>query len=330
MVIARNSSFTYKGRSVDVRTIGRELGVQSVLEGSIRRAGDRVRITAQLIDAASGGHIWAERYDRDLTDIFEVQDDVTRRIVDALKVTLSPGEKERLAEAKTSNLAAYDYLPAINLKNMGLAWPEFIQCGWRWSYCSIRSAAGLPRSSGGAPNGGGVIFNPCRFAKSEERLADLRSASAMSDTGYFGGCRPLTETGHACRPETGYNSLRLPAISVGSLTFGLVDYPNRCHPDVVRQGHAGESDVGSPGIGADGATTPETLRHQDRLAGRSGERRDTASTEGDIRTARRGLISQVPRQIRRIATFAEESPRPGQRLRQYRLQVPADRSSGPD
>jgi adenylate cyclase len=109
-VIARNSSFTYKGRSVDVRTIGRELGVHSVLEGSIRRAGNRVRITAQLIDAASGGHMWADRYDRDLTDIFEVQDDVTRRIVDALKVTLSPREKERLAEAKTSNLAAYDYL----------------------------------------------------------------------------------------------------------------------------------------------------------------------------------------------------------------------------
>jgi adenylate cyclase len=110
MVIARNSSFTYKGRSVDVRTIGRELGVQSVLEGSIRRAGNRVRITAQLIDAASGGHLWADRYDRDLTDIFEVQDDVTRRIVDALKVTLSPEEKERLVDAKTSNLAAYDYL----------------------------------------------------------------------------------------------------------------------------------------------------------------------------------------------------------------------------
>jgi adenylate cyclase len=110
MVIARNSSFTYKGRSVDVRSIGRELGVQSVLEGSIRRAGNRVRITAQLIDATSGGHLWADRYDRDLTDIFEVQDDVTRRIVDALKVTLSPGEKERLADTKTSNLAAYDCL----------------------------------------------------------------------------------------------------------------------------------------------------------------------------------------------------------------------------
>jgi adenylate cyclase len=110
MVIARNSSFAYKGRSVDVRTVGRELGVQSVLEGSIRRAGNRVRITAQLIDATSGGHLWGDRYDRDLTDIFEVQDDVTRRIVDALKVTLSPAEKERLADSKTSNLAAYDYL----------------------------------------------------------------------------------------------------------------------------------------------------------------------------------------------------------------------------
>jgi adenylate cyclase len=107
-VIARNSSFTYKGRAVDIRTIGRELGVNSVLEGSIRRAGQRVRITAQLIDAASGSHLWADRYDRDLTDIFEVQDDVTHRIVDALKVTLSPAEKERLADIDTSNIQAYD------------------------------------------------------------------------------------------------------------------------------------------------------------------------------------------------------------------------------
>jgi adenylate cyclase len=110
IVIARNSSFTYKGRAVDVRTVGRELGVQSILEGSIRRAGNRVRITAQLIDTTTGGHLWGDRYDRDLTDIFEVQDDVTHRIVDALKVTLSPGEKLRLAETKTSNVAAYDCL----------------------------------------------------------------------------------------------------------------------------------------------------------------------------------------------------------------------------
>ena len=78
LVIARNSSFAYKGKSTDIRTVGRELGVRSVLEGSIRRAGNRVRITAQLINAANGGHLWAERYDRDLTDIFAVQDEVTR------------------------------------------------------------------------------------------------------------------------------------------------------------------------------------------------------------------------------------------------------------
>ena len=110
MVIARNSSFTYKGRSVDVRTVGRELGVRSVLEGSIRRAGKRVRITAQLVDAATGGHLWGERYDRDLTDIFEVQDDVTRQIVDALKVTLSPVENARLTAGGTSSMDAYDYV----------------------------------------------------------------------------------------------------------------------------------------------------------------------------------------------------------------------------
>jgi adenylate cyclase len=108
LVIARNSSFTYKGRSVDVRAVGRELGVRSVLEGSIRRAGQRVRITAQLIDLESGGHLWGERFGRDLTDIFEVQDDVTHRIVDALKVTLSPAEKARLAESEPSNIDAYD------------------------------------------------------------------------------------------------------------------------------------------------------------------------------------------------------------------------------
>src|ERR1700735_271876 len=107
-VISRHSRFTYKGRSVDVRTIGRDLGVRSVLEGSIRRAGKRVRITAQLTDAATGGHLWADRYDRELTDIFEVQDDVTRRIVDALKVTLSPAEKAGLVDSETHNVAAYD------------------------------------------------------------------------------------------------------------------------------------------------------------------------------------------------------------------------------
>ena len=123
MVIARNSSFAYKGRSIDVRAVGRDLGVRSVLEGSIRRAGNRVRITAQLVDATTGAHLWADRYDRDLTDIFAVQDDVTRRIVDALKVTLSPAERTRLTDSGTPNIDAYDCylrgreLLALNPKN---------------------------------------------------------------------------------------------------------------------------------------------------------------------------------------------------------------------
>jgi adenylate cyclase len=110
LVIARNSSFAYKGRSVDIRMVGRELGVNSVLEGSIRRAGNRVRITAQLIDARNGAHLWADRYDRDLTDIFAVQDDVTREIVAALKVTLTPGDLAALKIDSGVNPEAHDLL----------------------------------------------------------------------------------------------------------------------------------------------------------------------------------------------------------------------------
>lgn len=113
LVIARNSTFVYKGRNVDIRAVARDLGVRSVLEGSIRRAGNRVRITAQLIDAATGGHLWADRYDRDITDIFEVQDEVTRQIVDALRVTLTPAEDARLSGGGTRNLQAHEcYLKA--------------------------------------------------------------------------------------------------------------------------------------------------------------------------------------------------------------------------
>ena len=108
LVIARNSSFAYKGKSIDIRTIGRELGVRSVLEGSIRRAGNRVRITAQLINAANGVHLWAERYDRDLTDIFAVQDEVTRHIVDALKIKLTSDEAVRIAYIPTNSSEAHD------------------------------------------------------------------------------------------------------------------------------------------------------------------------------------------------------------------------------
>ena len=116
VVIARNSSFAYKGKRFDIRDIARELNVRFVLEGSIRHAANRVRVTAQLIDAGNGAHLWAERYDRDLTDIFAVQDDVTQKIVSALKVTLSPAEKARIAEAGVTNVDAHDcYIRAREL-----------------------------------------------------------------------------------------------------------------------------------------------------------------------------------------------------------------------
>ncbi|WP_455874728.1 adenylate/guanylate cyclase domain-containing protein [Rhizobium yanglingense] len=108
-VIARNSSFTFKGKNVHVQEVGRNLGVRYVLEGSVRKSGNRVRITAQLIDAASGGHLWAERFDRDLTDIFAVQDDVTQQIVDALAINLTEGDRQRLVPEHTGNVEAYDY-----------------------------------------------------------------------------------------------------------------------------------------------------------------------------------------------------------------------------
>ncbi|SEE75833.1 adenylate cyclase [Rhizobiales bacterium GAS191] len=109
LVIARNSSFAYKGKAVDIRVVARELGVRSVLEGSIRRAGNRVRITAQLIDAETGGHLWADRFDRELSDIFAVQDEVARQIVDALKIKLSPGEAAMLSAVETTNSKAHDF-----------------------------------------------------------------------------------------------------------------------------------------------------------------------------------------------------------------------------
>ncbi|MCH6581761.1 MAG: adenylate/guanylate cyclase domain-containing protein [Proteobacteria bacterium] len=109
-VIARNSSFRYKGKAVDVRQIAEELGVRYVLEGSVRKAGNRVRVTAQLIEAASGSHLWAEAYDRDLTDVFAVQDDITVNVVKALQVTLLEGEQARVWHRSTDNLEAWSCL----------------------------------------------------------------------------------------------------------------------------------------------------------------------------------------------------------------------------
>ncbi len=107
-VISRNSVFTYKGKAVKVEQVAKDLGVRYVLEGSVRRANDKVRITAQLIDAKTGHHVWAERYDRDIKDIFALQDEVTGKIVEALAVNLVADEHARLKKKGTDNLGAYD------------------------------------------------------------------------------------------------------------------------------------------------------------------------------------------------------------------------------
>jgi adenylate cyclase len=107
-VIARNTAFTFKGQSVNVCEIASKLGVTHVLEGSVRKVGDRVRITAQLIDGQTGGHAWAERFDRDLTDIFSIQDEISKAIVGALRLKLLPDEKKALQQRGTSSADAYN------------------------------------------------------------------------------------------------------------------------------------------------------------------------------------------------------------------------------
>jgi len=107
-VVARNSTFTYKGRAVDIKQVGREQGVRYVLEGSVRRSGDQLRITAQLIDATTGDHVWAQRYDRVVQDVFALQDEITREVTSALQVELTEGEQARLWASGTQNLEAWE------------------------------------------------------------------------------------------------------------------------------------------------------------------------------------------------------------------------------
>ena len=108
-VIARNSSFTYKGKRVDIKQVGRELGVRYVLEGCVRKANNRIRITSQLIDATSGNHIWADRFEGGFEDVFQLQDQITARVVGAIGPKLEQAEIERSRRKPTENLRAYDY-----------------------------------------------------------------------------------------------------------------------------------------------------------------------------------------------------------------------------
>jgi adenylate cyclase len=167
-VIARHSTFTYKGKAVKVQQVSEELGVRYVLEGSVQKAGDRVRITAQLVDATTGTHLWAERYDRDLRDVFAVQDAITRKIVEALEVTLTEGEQARVWHRSASNLKATEYYrrsrehflrftkaenalarqlkekalaldPQFALGWAGLAWTHWLDARFGWSESPAQS-----------------------------------------------------------------------------------------------------------------------------------------------------------------------------------------------
>jgi adenylate cyclase len=135
-VIARNSSFTFKSRAVDVKQAGRELGVRYVLEGSLRKAGDRVRITCQLIETASGTHVWAERYDRPLGDIFALQDEITLSVVGAIEPSLRQAEIARAKRKRPENLDAYDlYLRA--LPHAQIAMPGDSEKALEWLHRSL-------------------------------------------------------------------------------------------------------------------------------------------------------------------------------------------------
>jgi adenylate cyclase len=155
-VIARNSTFTYKGQAVKIQQVGKELGARYVVEGSVRRAGNRVRITVQLIDASNGNHLWAKNYDRDLDDIFAVQDEVTQSIVTALPERIEAADLEQVRQKQTDQMAAYDYFlrgrefhhkyeqeacrQGVELLEKAVELdPNFAQA-WAWLSCTVRQA----------------------------------------------------------------------------------------------------------------------------------------------------------------------------------------------
>ncbi len=155
-VISRTSVMRYKRTDKPIRQIGAELGVGSILEGSVRRAGERVRITAQLIDAATDEHLWAERYDRDLEDIFAIQTDVAERIVEALSVRLKPKERKRLADRPTESLAAYQsYLKGRHFLNRRTA--ASLRRSIEWFRAAVEADASFAHAWAGLADAWGLL-----------------------------------------------------------------------------------------------------------------------------------------------------------------------------
>jgi adenylate cyclase len=181
VVIARNSTFTYKGNAPRVKDVARDLGVHYVVEGSVRRAGNRVRVTVQLIESKSEKHVWAERYDRELTDIFEIQDEVTKAIIGALPSRLEAADIERIKRKPPQDLAAYDYVlrskilhhhgtkeanaEALQVLNKAIEIdPDYAQA-YAWKACTLRQA--ILRGFAEEPD----AFNAQRIENAEKALA---------------------------------------------------------------------------------------------------------------------------------------------------------------
>jgi adenylate cyclase len=176
-VIARHSSFTYKGKSVTLKQVGAELGVRYVLEGSVRKSGERLRITAQLIETATDHHIWAERYDRNLEDIFAVQDEVARQVAEALRVALKPGERERLAHVPTQNLEAYD----LFVRSRAAPWPP-TRINILTAQNAYSRVVGMePDFAGGYAGKSFTHSLVVQFGHSDDAKADLRIALELAE-----------------------------------------------------------------------------------------------------------------------------------------------------
>lgn len=183
-VIARNSTFTYKGRAVKVQDVARELGVAYVLEGGVRKAGKRVRITVQLIDAKNGNHIWAERYDRELADIFELQDELTQTIVGVLPGRVEFAAAAQIKRKPLNDMAAYDYLlagkihhdrvtrddniEALRLLNKAIELEPDYAAAWAWKACTLGQALD-----------NGYMDNPGKVL--EEATKSLHKALALDE-----------------------------------------------------------------------------------------------------------------------------------------------------
>jgi len=166
-VIARNSSFTYKGRAIDVKQVGRELGVRYVLEGSVRKGGNRVRITGQLIDTSTGAHIWADRFDGALDDIFDLQDLVASNVAGAIEPKLRQSEIERATRKPTESLDAWDlYLRALALRY------QYTEESIREAIVMLRRALAIDPSFAPAA----AMIGSCRMHQRAHRLAPVADA----------------------------------------------------------------------------------------------------------------------------------------------------------